>query len=303
MMNTQPPAMNIAVIVATLGRPEVVSLAVGRLLQTQTLQPSRVIISCVAETDAGALAGLDGVEVILGPKGLPAQRNTALGRLGPETDLVVFFDDDFVADPSWLAAAAETFAREKDVTGLTGYVLADGIKGPGLTFEDAVAIVERGAPDPDWTLKEPFSPYGCNMAFRYAAIGATRFDERLVLYGWLEDRDFSATLARQGGRFVKCAAARGVHMGTKRGRVAGEQFGYSQLINPLYMLRKGTMTPVQVADHVLRNVLSNTVLSLRPEPYVDRRGRLKGNLIALGDALCGRLEPERAASVHRTSKT
>lgn len=301
-MSIPQPGLNVAVIVATLGRPDVVSLAVRRLLQTQTYRPSRVIISCVAATDAGDLAGLEGVEVILGPKGLPAQRNTALAQLGPETGLVVFFDDDFVADPGWLAAAAATFAREPDVNGLTGHVLADGIKGPGLTFEEAVAIVERGAPDPDWTLKEPFSPYGCNMAFRYSAIGTTRFDERLVLYGWLEDRDFSAILAKHGGRFVKCAAARGVHMGTKRGRVAGEQFGYSQLVNPLYMLRKGSMTPVQVADHVLRNVLSNTVLSLKPEPFIDRRGRLKGNLIALGDVLRGRLEPERAANVRRTPK-
>lgn len=86
-------------------------------------------------------------------------------------------------------------------------------------------------------------------------------------------------------------------MGTKRGRVAGDQLGYSQIVNPLYLLRKGTMTPIQVADHVLRNVLSNAVLTLTPEPYVDRRGRLRGNLIGFQDVLRGKLEPERAASL------
>lgn len=33
--------------------------------------------------------------------------------------------------------------------------------------------------------------------------------------------------------------------------------------------------------------------SVAPEPYVDRPGRLRGNLIALADVMRGRLAPER----------
>jgi hypothetical protein len=33
--------------------------------------------------------------------------------------------------------------------------------------------------------------------------------------------------------------------------------------------------------------------SFRPEPFVDRRGRLRGNMIALADVMRGRLAPER----------
>ena len=113
---------------------------------------------------------------------------------------------------------------------------------------------------------EPFSPYGCNMAFRAAAIRGRRFDERLVLYGWLEDRDFGSALAKEGGRLVKLAAARGVHMGAKGGRVRGERLGYSQVVNPLYMNRKGTMTVPLVADQLTRNIGSNLIGSFRPEP-------------------------------------
>ncbi len=300
-MSPELPRTNIAVIIATTGRPDVVSAAVRRLVQTQTVSPSRLLISCVSASDAGDLGDLPGAEILLGPKGLPAQRNTALAMLTEDTDIVAFFDDDFVADPGWLAAAVQTFNSDPAVTGFTGRVLADGIKGPGLSFEDAVAILAQDPPAVAWTMQEPFSPYGCNMAFRHAAIGDHRFDERLVLYGWLEDRDFAAALAQAGGRFVKCAAARGVHMGTKRGRVAGDRLGYSQVINPLYMLKKGTMTPAQVADHILRNVISNTALSLRPEPFIDRRGRLRGNLRALQDVLRGELEPERAATLFQSS--
>ena len=37
----------------------------------------------------------------------------------------------------------------------------------------------------------------------------------------------------------------------------------------------------------------NAARSLRPEPHVDRLGRLKGNLIAIGDLLRGRMHPMR----------
>jgi glycosyltransferase involved in cell wall biosynthesis len=292
------PSLKVAVVMPTLGRREVVSQTIRRLVETQTLKPSSVIISCVSPDDAGDAADLPGVRVLVGRKGLPAQRNTALAALPDDTDIVAFFDDDFVADPDWLAAAARTFRDEPDVVCLTGDVLADGIKGPGLSFTEAVRIVENPPPrTADWSFQEPFSPYGCNMAFRHAAIGDLRFDERLVLYGWLEDRDFGGALAKRGGRFVKCAAARGVHMGVKGGRVAGDRLGYSQIVNPLYMLRKGTMTVGQVVRHIFGNVASNVARAPLPEPFIDRWGRLRGNLRGAFDVMRGRLEPERAAQI------
>lgn len=292
-----PQQPRVAVIVATLGRPQVVTAMVRHLLATQTLKPVAVIVSTTAVADAGELAGDGRVTVITGPAGLPQQRNAALAALPEDVDVVAFFDDDFVADRDWLAVAARTFHDEPEVVGFTGRVLADGIKGPGIPFEEAVRIVADAPGGADWSCVEPYSPYGCNMAFRASSIRGLRFDERLVLYGWLEDRDFGASLARRGGRLVKCAGARGVHMGVKGGRVMGDRLGYSQVVNPVYMLRKGTMTLPQVADHVLRNVGSNVARSARPEPFVDRRGRLRGNALAFGDLIRGRIEPERAAQI------
>ena len=287
----------IAVIVATRGRPEVASVTVRHLLKHQTLKPRVTLISCIDVMDAGDLALLSEVKIITGPGGLPAQRNTALAVLPSGIDIVAFFDDDFVADRNWLAIAAQTFADEADVVSFTGRVLADGVTGPGHTFEEAVRLVESAENGCSWSRIEPYSPYGCNMAFRASAIEGQRFDERLVLYGWLEDRDFGAALSKRGGRFIKCAAARGVHMGVKGGRVTGDRFGYSQIVNPIYLLRKGTMTIPQVADHLFRNVSSNVVKSARPEPFIDRRGRLRGNVLGLVDVLRGRIEPERAAAL------
>lgn len=291
----------IAAIVATRGRPDIVTATVRDLLDRQSTKPDIVIVSCSDTADAGALASCAEVRLVIGPPGLPTQRNAALAALPHDIDIVAFFDDDFVAHRDWLAVAAQTFRDEDDVIGFTGRLLADGAGGPGITFSEAQALVATPPASP-WTWIEPYSPYGCNMAFRRATIGEQRFDERLVLYGWLEDRDFAAALAKRGGRLVKCADAIGVHMGVKVGRVAGERFGYSQIVNPLYMLRKGTMTLGQVADHLFRNVVSNLGRSIRPEPFIDRRGRLRGNAMGVLDLLRGRLQPERAAIISTGSR-
>ena len=283
------------VAVATRGRPEVVTRTVARLVATQTQPLVGVIVSCATFADAGACATIPGVQVVTARPGLAAQRNAALEALPSDAEIVVFFDDDFVADADWVAAAAEVFRDEPDVVALTGDVLADDIKGPGFSFDEAEALVESSHPTPDWTTIEPFSPYGCNMAYRISAIRDLRFDERLVLYGWLEDRDFAAALAHRGGRFIKTASARGVHMGAKAGRLRGERLGYSQVINPLYMNRKGTMKLSLVAGQMARNVGSNLAGVFRPEPHVDRIGRLRGNLRGFFDAARGQIDPERAA--------
>lgn len=295
------PAPRIAAVIATRGRPEVVTQTVLHLLARQSLKPDSVIVSCIDPADAGDLQGRSDVVVLTGPAGLAAQRNTALANLPPGTEVVAFFDDDFVAHEDWLATAARTFRDEASIVAFTGRVLADGVGGPGIALAEAMKLV-ASPPASDWSWIEPYSPYGCNMAFRLASIGDLRFDERLVLYGWLEDRDFAGALAQRGGRLVKSADAIGVHMGVKGGRMAGERFGYSQIVNPLYMLRKGTMTLGQVADHLFRNMSANLGRSLRPEPFIDRRGRLWGNLLGIADILRGRMQPERAAALRPRGK-
>ncbi|QDA36784.1 glycosyltransferase (plasmid) [Paracoccus liaowanqingii] len=296
------PPTDVAVIVATRGRPDVVTATVRHLLATQTISPAAMIVSCAEAGDAGDLVQMPGVTVVTGPPGLPAQRNTGLAALPQGIRTVVFFDDDFVADPGWLAAAVQIFRDESSVSALTGHVLADGIKGKGIAFPTAVQIVTNALAGgiPAWT--EPFSPYGCNMAFRADAIQGHAFDERLVLYGWLEDRDFAAKLAHDGGRMARSSDLRGVHMGVKRGRVAGERLGYSQIVNPVYMLGKRTMSTGQVAGQIFRNLCSNVLRAPVPEPFIDRRGRLRGNLMALGDLIRGHLEPERAAKITTARK-
>lgn len=287
---------NVCLVYATLGRAEVLSRTFAAVAR-QTLPPSSVIVSSPSVADAGTLANAPGVILLIGPAGSARQRNRALQNLPEGTDIVVFFDDDFVPHPRWIEEVADVFRRRPDVGAVTGNLIADGIKGPGITVEDAFGMVDAPPRADDEWLDEHYSPYGCNMAFRVEMISDMVFDERLVLYGWLEDRDFGAALARRGARLVKVGTALGVHMGVKRGRVSGVKLGYSQIVNPVYLYRKGTMRVGQVVDHIFRNMASNLARSASPEPYIDRAGRLQGNVRGMLDVLRGRLTPEKAAQL------
>jgi GT2 family glycosyltransferase len=290
------PSSRVAVIIASMGRPECLATMIRRL-RVQTLAPSRIILSVAAKADIPRDADLlEGVEVAIGPKGLPTQRNTGLRVLAGDCDVVAFFDDDYIPSATALEHAAAFFAAHPEVVGANGLILADGINSPGISTEEAIGIVERfdaQAAAVDLTIHEDLEGlYGCNMIYRVAAIGDTRFDERLKLYGWQEDIDFAVKLSRHG-RTVKSKAFAGVHQGVKGARTSGFRFGYSQVINPLYLMRKGTMSRKFALRLMLVNLLANHVRVFRPEPWVDRRGRLRGNWLGLWDAVNGRLTPER----------
>ena len=67
----------------------------------------------------------------------------------------------------------------------------------------------------------------------------------------------------------------------------------SQIANAVYLARKGTCPWPRSLRQMGRNVGMNLARALRPEPYVDRAGRLKGNLKAVRDLVAGRLHPQR----------
>ncbi|WP_419829251.1 glycosyltransferase family 2 protein [Methylobacterium sp.] len=286
----------IVVGIATYNRPDIVAKTVSYILSKQTTLPSLVIISCSSVKDAGSADKFGNVKVVVGSLGSSVQRNKILEHLPRNTDIVVFFDDDFVPHKDWLATASKVFRDRPEIVALTGSVLIDDIKGPGLSNEQAISIIEehKCIGTPQYT--EPYSPYGCNMAFRVSAIRNFRFDERLVLYGWLEDRDFGARIAKSGGALVKFSGLWGIHLGVKRGRVPGRQFGYSQMINPIYLYLKGSMKLSSALMQMLRNGVNNIVLSVWPEKFIDRRGRLVGNILGLRDLMRGRVAPEAALS-------
>ncbi len=287
----------LAVLIATRGRPAVLAELLAALA-AQTRPPDAVIVVGTTPDDWAGTAPRPGLWLLAGPPGLPAQRNVALREAADRFGTLVFFDDDFVPSRFWLERAASLFGARRDLAALTGLVLADGIRGPGIPADQARALVRARdeAPPASPMLHEGIGPYGCNMAFRAERIANLRFDARLPLYGWLEDSDFGAQAARRGAT-ARAEALWGVHLGHKTGRVPGVRLGYSQIVNPVYLTAKGTLPGAFSARLMAGNVLANMARALRPEPFVDRAGRLRGNLIGLGDVLRGRVTPERAASL------
>lgn len=300
-MSRETP-MTVGVVIATLGRPREAAQVLERL-RDQTLAPARIVFSVEKMADlppqlAAGQLGPD-VEVVLGARGLCAQRNRGMTRVLETCDVVAFYDDDFLPSRRSLEGMAELFAGHADVVGATGHVLADGVTRGGLPWEQAREIVEAydDAPDlPPWNVADLGWAYGCNMAFRCRAATGLRFDERLPLYGWQEDVDFAGQIARRG-RVVRTNAFAGVHVGVTKSRSPGVRLGFSQVVNPVYLVRKGTMRSGHAARIMGRNLLANHLRALAPEPYIDRRGRLIGNWFGVLHLLAGRLEPERIWSL------
>jgi GT2 family glycosyltransferase len=287
----------VCLIFPTRGRAEVLERVVA-CVDLQTVKPDLIIVSCVSDDDVGKLASRPGMLVLKGQPGSSSQRNNALNHVPDDVDFVIILDDDFLMHRTWISEVLKAFDSDPSIACVTGTVLADGIHGPGYSIEEGQAILAKTRDVPkSLNVASTGGPYGCNMAFRARSIAGLRFDERLVLYGWQEDRDFGGQIWNRGGRVVRINTALGVHLGVKRGRVSGRKLGYSQVINPLYLVSKRTMPWRDAVDHVVRNVASNVVRSFAPEPWIDRRGRLGGNLIGLWDFVRGRLTPERAAKL------
>lgn len=287
------PHPTVAVVLASAGRPQILAQA----LATCRDQRGVAFTGVVSVPDRASLPA-DGAlladwRVVVGPRGLAAQRNTAIDALADDVDIVAFFDDDAVLRPDYLARAVRFLQQHRDVVGLTGRVLLDGARSGEIGQDVAAAALARSAGRSAGGWQRIRSLYGCNFVVRRAPAAATRFDERLPLYSWLEDHDFARRLMRLGGlaRVEDCVA---VHRAAASGgRMAHHRLGYSQVMNPVYLARKGSFSIWLATQQIFRPVAKNLVLSLGGSTVGWRRDRLTGNMLAFRDAVRLRIRPER----------
>ena len=296
----EPQRLKIAVGIPSCGRREIISAVVPHLTR-QTRKPDRLII-CAPTTDdvdMGVLAKLPFPVHFQGSdRGLCRQRNAILSA-ADDADIILFLDDDFLLEDQYIERMERLFLKYPDVDVATGAVLVDGILGPGIRVDEGLALLEA-APfiDEILSVHEVYNGYGCNMAVRMSTVHICRlrFDEELPFYGWLEDVDFSRAASRFG-RVVTSAQLRGVHLGTKTGRMSGVRLGYSQIANPIYLVAKRSMSWRHALTQMGRNLGSNLVKVWQPEPWIDRKGRLEGNALAIWHFLLGRLSPQNIRSI------
>lgn len=283
----------VAIGIATRGRASVLATTIP-FLQRQDRPADRILVCYTTPADIAGLDHLADVEWLLEQPGLPRQRNAIIKSAG-DCDIVVFFDDDFLATPGYIGSVVDAMAGHHDIVATTGDLIADGIIGPGLPIDAGMAMISSDQGNPKVPeMVNIRNAYGCNMALRLATIREHNmaFDENLPLYGWLEDLDFTRQIHRFG-RIVRLRSARGVHLGVKSGRTSGVKLGYSQVANPLYIAAKGRYALHDAIVGLSRNIAANVARLPWPESYIDRRGRLSGNLLALFDLIRGKMDPRR----------
>jgi GT2 family glycosyltransferase len=287
---------NPTVGIATTGRREQLRLTLLELAK-QTELPEMVVIcpACNSDYDDSVEAALPyPIKVVTSSRGSTFQRN-AIIKACLAADLLIFFDDDFYPSDSYIAEA-NRLMQDQSIVVARGSLLMDGATNSGVEHNTAVKLIDNQLPLPpeQVAIRETYGAYGCNMVVRMKPVRehGILFDENLPLYGWQEDVDFSRLIAPYG-RIVLSRRLTGVHLAVKAGRTSGLRFGYSQIANPVYLYRKGTMQFGFALRLVSKNFLANFGRSLSPEPWIDRKGRLKGNFIALGDFFRSRLHPTR----------
>ena len=134
----------IAIGIPTVGRAAILRDTL-RELGCQTRPPDEIIVCGTKPSDVeGAADAATGVRVLLHEAGLPRQRN-AVAAAAADADIVVFFDDDFLPDPGYLAAIEDHMVKDGRIVVATGLVVADGIGGPGFSATEGRALLRARA--------------------------------------------------------------------------------------------------------------------------------------------------------------
>jgi GT2 family glycosyltransferase len=241
-----------SVIIASRGRSGILTETLKSIWKQQ-LPPDEVIVSVVSEMDIPPSTDNAGVRVIFGGSGLCIQRNSGMLALDSKSELVSFLDDDLELAPDYFAQIRSFFSENPLAIGANGNILLDG-----CSRQAAEEILQKKSTiQQDGALSALKSLYGCNMHFRRQAIGEEKFDERLSLYGWLEDYDFSTRVGRKGGLYW-IPQAKLCHLKEASGRMNNRKFGFAQIMNPYYLYKKQLLNFSEFMKcHVLPCTASN----------------------------------------------
>ena len=288
--------MKLSVVICTYGRPAILDDTVQSVLR-QTLLPEEILIVSPSRDHVwDCTLARDRVRFVTTPRGLTIQRNAALDNVGA-TDLIAFIDDDMELCASYFKSMVELFKGDSSVIVASGKMLADGGRGSAVSRTEAEAYCRQaeneGENKSSWSIEPLDYAYGCNMVVRSSVAVANRFDEKLALYAWLEDSDFSYHCTRDGKRPVRNLCAQCVHLGWRGSRISGMRMGYSQIINPFYLWRKARVFTLRhiVIQYWARCVVANCIGVACGNRDEDRWNRLRGNAVAAWHLITGRCDP------------
>jgi hypothetical protein len=186
------------------------------------------------------------------PPSASAQRNVGIRAVDPAMDLVAFFDDDAVLDAGAMGAMLDFWSKAPADVGGAGFnhLNAEPLRGQLKRSRLAswlglyAATPGRVAPS-GWqsltgcveqTLWVQWLGSGASV-WRREVLETEGFDEFFDGYSYLEDLDFSYTVARKY-RLAIVAEAGYRHYPSSSGRVNAFRFGKVEVRNRLYFVRK-----------------------------------------------------------------
>jgi GT2 family glycosyltransferase len=296
---------SLAVIIATAGRKEIAAQTINSLAVRKSI-PSLVIVVGANEKDLPDFSGESPFQVellVASTKGLPFQRNFGICRLPASIEFVTFLDDDMEVHDDYCAEVENVFRSVPQVAGFSGCILANG----NIDRVSARQLLDRhqipaGMPAFGFYPKRWPGFYGCAMNVRRQWLKIERFDERLPLYAIGEDCEMGFRLSRHGwvGGSARCPV---VHLAAGSGRISEIGVGYAQIINYLYFVNKGIGFPKGATyfEKLVRLPSVNLFFVLFPfldkRQSIDRKGRFRGNFLALCDIAKGRIEPMNLTAI------
>jgi GT2 family glycosyltransferase len=245
------PAPRFSVVVATLGRPDVLARTLATLARCEPPPAETIVVDGDESGSAEPAAHAAGARYERTPPGLTVQRNAGLALAGG--DVVVFLDDDTEVDAGLFAALARAY-RDPAVVGVTGRVLDRDLRRFGNMRSRWRGLLPGGGREGSLTRfgyprrvqdetceRDVEYMLGGLMSARLDAARRVGFDERLGGYGLLEDEDFSYRLSRLGRlRFAPDAAV--VHMNVDAARKVSpartREFNRTVVVHRAYLFRK-----------------------------------------------------------------
>ena len=135
--------MKLTVIIATYGRKALLDRTLT-FLEGQSRLPDAVIVSApdeshVVRRDSTAFD----LAFLFGARGSCAQRNLAIEAALPRSDIITFFDDDFLPAADYLEVLEKALHAHPGWAVLRGEAVADGANGPGFTFEEGLKFLRE----------------------------------------------------------------------------------------------------------------------------------------------------------------
>jgi GT2 family glycosyltransferase len=285
--------MSVAIIIPSFGRRAMLEETLHDLFTHIGKDDKIVVITCRDE-DSPSFTWPNLVS-ISGRRGSSCQRNSGLDFLKQGSDVfraILFIDDDVVLAPEFLRNLANYHSTYPAAAGFTCHLIADGAVSHEIPRIEAHELASKWRQTSDMESFIPAtSPYVA-FSIKGDLIGELRFDERLAEYGFMEDWDFFARLRGYGdtGYAANCGL---VHLATGAGRTSHRKFGFSQITNPLYLTKKGSLPSKECLKHLCTAVAANFA-----GIYISsRRQRLIGNFLAFWYALRSGPSPEIVAKI------